>query len=77
VPPIPLSKTSVGIATRFQVGKHQVAVWRVGYRWGVAMDDKALANTFETQAEAWEGGVREADRLDRLGAGREATGRGD
>jgi hypothetical protein len=76
VPPTPLSKTSVGIATRFQVGKHQVTVWRVGYRWAVAMDEQALTNTFETQAEAWEGGVREADRLDRLGGVRAAPGRG-
>jgi hypothetical protein len=30
------------------------------------VDEASLAGSFGTQAEAWEAGVREADRLDRL-----------
>jgi len=32
----------------------------------VAVDEASLSGSFGTQAEAWEAGVREADRLDRL-----------
>jgi len=51
----------------FQVGKHLV---RVGGRggggvWAASVDGRDLDHTFATEAEAWEAGVREADRLDR------------
>ena len=50
----------------FQVGRHLVRVAQsVAERWAVTVDDAALPNWYRTQAEAWEAGVREADRLDR------------
>jgi hypothetical protein len=52
---------------RFQAGKHVLRLSRVVEgRWSVAVDEAALTSSFGTQAEAWEAGVREADRLDRL-----------
>jgi hypothetical protein len=53
----------------FMVGKRAVIVAPRARRWSVAVDGAATAETFDTEAEAWEAGVREADRLDRLGAG--------
>jgi len=34
-------------------------------RWTVAVDDSPVPGSYRTQADAWEVGVREADRLDR------------
>ncbi len=52
---------------RFEAGKHVLRLCKVMEgRWSVAVDEAAVAGTFRTQAEAWEAGVREADRLDRL-----------
>jgi hypothetical protein len=51
---------------RFEAGKHVLRLSKVMEgRWCVAVDDAPLSGTFRTQAEAWEAGVREADRLDR------------
>jgi len=53
------------ITTRFEVGRHTVAVTRVQEgRWRVGVDGADLQGTSRTQAEAWEVGVREAARLD-------------
>ncbi len=53
----------------FQVGAHvvQVAKVREG-RWTVRIDETAVPCSYATQAEAWEAGVREADRIDRVTA---------
>jgi hypothetical protein len=52
----------------FHVGVHAVTLAPQDRRWGVTIDGAASPSTFMTQAEAWEEGVREADRLDRLAA---------
>ncbi len=53
--------------TTFEVGEHKLVVAKVlERRWTVAVDDRALDASFDTQADAWEAGVREADRLDGL-----------
>jgi hypothetical protein len=53
----------------FQVGAHTLLLWLDQRRWTMSLDGTVGAVTFETQAEAWEAGVREADRLDRSVAG--------
>jgi hypothetical protein len=53
----------------YTVGKHAVVVIPRDRNWSVSVDGAATPTTFGTQAEAWEAGVREADRLDRLVAG--------
>jgi len=52
--------------TTFIVGEHTVVVAQVvpSWRWTVTVDGRLLDATFQTQAEAWEAGVRDADRLD-------------
>jgi hypothetical protein len=61
-PPTPLE----ALPTTFQVGDHAVVVRVEQRRWSVSVDTAPLPNTFETQAEAWEAGVRESARLDDL-----------
>ncbi|HTP53159.1 MAG TPA: hypothetical protein VMK42_20895 [Anaeromyxobacteraceae bacterium] len=52
--------------TSFEIGRHLVKVSMVMEgRWTVAVDDGPVPGSFGTQADAWEAGVREADRLDR------------
>jgi hypothetical protein len=34
-------------------------------RWSVVVDGAPLSGTYRTQADAWEAGVRDADRRDR------------
>jgi hypothetical protein len=53
---------------RFIVGKHTVDVAKIAqvWRWSVSVDEKRLESSYESQAEAWEAGVREADRLDQI-----------
>jgi|APDOM4702015073_1054812.scaffolds.fasta_scaffold22206_2 hypothetical protein len=56
------------ISSRFEVGSHVLAVTRIQEgRWKVAVDGKPVEGISRNQAEAWEVGVREADRLDRQG----------
>jgi len=56
------------LPTTFAVGRHAARVTRVMEgRWTVEVDEAAVAGSYRTQADAWEAGVREADRLDRLG----------
>jgi hypothetical protein len=54
----------------FEVGAHKVAVARLptGWRWSLTVDGTRIDRTYESQVDAWEAGVREADRLDRAGA---------
>ena len=57
----------VAVVTRFQVGQHVLRVSKIMEgRWAIAVDEAALPSTYRTQADAWEAGVREADRIDRL-----------
>jgi hypothetical protein len=51
----------------YQVAEHRVLLSGREGAWNVDVDEKTLPNGFATEAEAWEAGVREADRLDRLG----------
>jgi hypothetical protein len=61
------SEKSAKIPVTFHVGSHLVRVsGRTGV-WSADVDGTALSHSYGTQAEAWEAGVREADRLDRLG----------
>jgi len=54
------------VPSTFEVGKHLIRVLKVMEgRWSVTVDESPLSSTYATQAEAWEAGVREADRLDR------------
>jgi hypothetical protein len=51
--------------TFFEVGQHRLAVAKVREgRWTVAVDDRPVDATFESQADAWQAGVREALRID-------------
>lgn len=53
------------LPTRYQVGAHEIQVaLSSNWTWTCAVDGVALAGSFETQAAAWEGGVRECARLD-------------
>lgn len=64
----PQGERSAPIPSTFEVGRHLVRVLKLNEgRWSVSVDDAPLPSTYATQAEAWEGGVREADRLDRAG----------
>lgn len=53
----------------FQVGNHRVRVGGQPGTWEVSVDDGVIGQTFATAADAWEAGVREADRLDRAQTG--------
>jgi hypothetical protein len=55
------------LTSSFQVGIHLVRLSGFEGRWSVAVDEAASHSSFSTRAEAWEAGVREADRLDRAG----------
>jgi len=56
----------VPIVARYDVGAHVVRVTRISEgRYGVAVDEEEVPSTFGTQADAWEAGVREADRRNR------------
>ena len=56
--------------TTFKVGVHilTLAKLRGSNRWTLTIDGTLSASTFETEAEAWEEGVRTADRVDRAAA---------
>lgn len=58
--------TVAAVPISFQVGPHVVQVAKVKEgRWTVRIDDTAIPSSYATQAEAWEAGVREADRIER------------
>ncbi len=60
----------VPIIARHRVADHVVRTTKVlEGRWTVAVDEKAeLERSYGSQADAWEAGVREVDRLDRSAA---------
>jgi hypothetical protein len=61
VPPAPPR-----LPVSFQAGGHVVRVTKVMQgRWTMAVDNGESAGSWATEADAWEAGVREADRLDR------------
>ena len=55
--------------TTFRVGTHVLVLGKVrgssSSRWTLTLDGTLSASTFETEVDAWEEGVRAADRLDR------------
>ncbi|HTN53422.1 MAG TPA: hypothetical protein VML50_13530 [Anaeromyxobacter sp.] len=57
------TKISDAVVTRpatFEVAGHQVVVARImERRWTVTVDSHRLDATYDTQAEAWEAGVRD------------------
>lgn len=57
------------LTTTFHVGAHVLAVVKVMEgRWTFTVDQGPVSGSYMTQAEAWEAGIREADRLDRAAA---------
>jgi hypothetical protein len=56
--------------TTFKVGVHTLilAKLRGSNRWTLTVDGTLSTSTFETEVEAWEEGVRTADRVDRAAA---------
>ncbi len=53
------------LPTRFQVGTHEVQVaLSKNWAWSCVVDGVGLEGSFETQAAAWESGVRECARRD-------------
>ncbi len=55
---------------RYQVGAHEIQVaLSTNWAWSCSVDGVALEGRYETQAAAWETGVRECARLD-SGGGR-------
>jgi hypothetical protein len=64
--PIPVPELPTRPST-FEVGVHKLVLTKVmERRWTVAVDSRVLDASFDTQAEAWEAGVRDARRLDVL-----------
>ncbi len=67
--PARVPETIVTRPTTFVVGEHTLVVTKVmERRWTVAVDSRPLDASFDTQADAWEAGVRDAHRLDSLRA---------
>ncbi len=61
----PNAPAPVSPPTTFEVGEHKLVVTKVmERRWTVAVDGHALDASFDTQADAWEAGVRDAHRAD-------------
>ena len=53
------------LPTRYQVGTHVIEVaLSNNWNWSCSVDGVALTGHFETQAAAWESGVRECARID-------------
>jgi hypothetical protein len=51
----------------FKAGAHTLSICFVAEgRWTVSVDGGAASQTFGTQVEAWEAGVRAVDEQDRL-----------
>jgi hypothetical protein len=64
VPPT-IADSIVNRPTTFQVGEHTLLVSKVmERRWTVAVDSRPVDGSYDTQADAWEAGVRAAHRLD-------------
>jgi hypothetical protein len=56
--------------TTFAIGTHVIVLAKApgSERWTLTLDGELSESTFETEAEAWEAGIRGADRLDREAA---------
>jgi hypothetical protein len=54
----------------YRVGTHSLVLAKLpgSNRWTLTVDGTLSASTFETEAEAWEEGVRIADWVDRAAA---------
>jgi hypothetical protein len=62
--PAPAPNGIVHHPTTFDVGAHKLTVAKIQEgRWTVAVDDRPLDASFQSQADAWEAGVREVHRL--------------
>ncbi len=49
----------------FEVGIHVIRVTKIGVgRWLASVDETPCGSTFVSSADAWEAGVRVADRMD-------------
>jgi hypothetical protein len=54
------------LTTTYHVGEHKLSVAKVQEgRWTFTVDEGPVSGSYMTQAEAWEAGIREADRIDR------------
>ena len=62
----PAVEELVALPTAFHVGDHGLLLTQLApsWRWTATMDGRLLEGTFQSQAEAWEAGIREADRVD-------------
>jgi hypothetical protein len=62
--PVSVPEGIVQHPTTFDVGAHKLIVKKINEgRWTVAVDERPLDASFQTQADAWEAGVREIHRL--------------
>lgn len=62
--PGPVPEGIVKRPTTFDVGSHKLIVAKVQEgRWTVAVDDRPIDQSFQSQADAWEAGVREINRM--------------
>jgi len=61
----PVPPTIATPPTTFLVGEHKIVVTKaVEYRWTAAVDGTPVEGVFDTQADAWEAGVRLAAKMD-------------
>jgi hypothetical protein len=63
--PITIPDAVVTRPTTFAVGDHTlVLAMAMEGRWTVTVDARPLSGSYDTEADAWEAGVRDAHRLD-------------
>ena len=63
--PIAVPDAVVTRPTTFAVGDHTLVLqMAMEGRWTVTVDARPLAGSYDTEADAWEAGVRDAHRLD-------------
>jgi hypothetical protein len=60
--------TKPSVTEAFRAGRHFLRLSLSEGRWTVTVDDVAHQTWYMSRAAAWEAGVREADRLDRVGS---------
>jgi hypothetical protein len=57
---------AASLPATFRVGEHELQLARVNEgRWLLSVDGAQVDGSYRSEAEAWEAGVREADRRDR------------
>jgi hypothetical protein len=66
MPTAPTAPDLAAHPTAFLVGRHSLLLAEntTTWRWTATMDGRLLTGTFNSQAEAWEAGVREAALVD-------------